>query len=101
MENQHKLIKGYRDLSQEEIDLMNKIKELASQVGEVVKQVVDSKRQAYNGEYTVEEILTVDEDDLKEADRLYDLLQWAEEGKRDLQVGFMKLIRSVAAPESF
>ena len=46
-------------------------------------------------------MLTADEGDLEEADRLYDLLQWAEEGKRDLQVGFMKLIRSVAAPESF
>lgn len=27
MDNQHKKIKGYRDLSQEEIDLMNRIKE--------------------------------------------------------------------------
>ena len=26
MENQHQKIKGYRDLSQEEIDLMNEIK---------------------------------------------------------------------------
>ncbi len=29
MENQHKKIKGYRDLSQQEIDLMNEGKELA------------------------------------------------------------------------
>ena len=29
MENQHKQIKGYRDLSQDEIDLMNEGKELA------------------------------------------------------------------------
>ena len=26
MDNQHKLIKGYRDLSEQEIDLMNRIK---------------------------------------------------------------------------
>ena len=32
MDNQHKKITGYRDLSQEEIDAMNKSKALASQV---------------------------------------------------------------------
>ena len=35
MDNQHKQIKGYRDLSQSEIDQMNKAKMLAIQVGEV------------------------------------------------------------------
>lgn len=29
MENQHRQIKGYRELSQEEIDLMNEVKEKA------------------------------------------------------------------------
>ena len=28
MKDQHKMIKGYRDLTQEEIDLMNEAKEL-------------------------------------------------------------------------
>jgi len=36
LDNQHKKIKGYRDLSQEEIDLMNKAKKMAEQVGELV-----------------------------------------------------------------
>ena len=39
MDNQHKQIKGYRDLSQEEIDLMNKAKSLAVQVGELVEEI--------------------------------------------------------------
>ena len=30
MKDQHEKIKGYRDLSQEEIDLMNEVKEMAA-----------------------------------------------------------------------
>lgn len=33
MDNQHQKIKGYRDLSQEEIDLMNEGKDLAEKCG--------------------------------------------------------------------
>ena len=40
MDNQHQKIKGYRDLSQEEIDLMNEIK--ATQAG-VVKKIYVSE----------------------------------------------------------
>jgi hypothetical protein len=36
MENQHRSIAGYRELSQEEIDTMNDIKALAETVGRVV-----------------------------------------------------------------
>jgi len=32
MENQHRKIKGYRDLSKEEIDLMNRIKEKGAEL---------------------------------------------------------------------
>jgi hypothetical protein len=44
MENQHKHIKGYRDLSQAEIDLMNRIKAHAEETRllvEAVRDVVD------------------------------------------------------------
>lgn len=39
MDNQHKQIKGYRDLSQEEIDQMNACKAMAVQVGELCDKV--------------------------------------------------------------
>lgn len=39
MENQHKHIKGYRDLSEQEIALMNEGKELAEQVGAFLKKI--------------------------------------------------------------
>ena len=32
MENQHEAIKGYRDLSQEEVDLMNLIKQKGAEL---------------------------------------------------------------------
>lgn len=74
MDNQHKLIKGYRDLSQGEIDLMNKIKAMAVEVGALVEEL---DRKVW-------------------ADK-----RWVEIGKTDLQTGFMALVRSVAKPETF
>lgn len=74
MDNQHKHIRGYRDLSQEEIDLMNEAKELAEQVGSFVDRL-----QATDG---------LDQ-------------RWVAIGKTDLQTGFMALIRGVAQPTTF
>jgi len=39
MDNQHKHIKGYRDLSQDEIDLMNEGKALAEQCGAYIEKL--------------------------------------------------------------
>lgn len=74
MDNQHKQIKGYRDLSQEEIDLMNETKSLAVQVGDLVAKI--------------------------QATPLTDK-RWASIGQTDLQKGFMSLIRAVAQPTTF
>lgn len=74
MDNQHKQIKGYRDLSQEEIDLINEAKSLAVQVGDLVAKI--------------------------QATPLTDK-RWASIGQTDLQKGFMSLIRAVAQPTTF
>lgn len=39
MENQHRKIKGYRELTQEEIDLMNEIKMLGKKVGDLTEKL--------------------------------------------------------------
>lgn len=39
MDNQHKLVKGYRDLSQQEIDAMNSIKLAEQDIGQLFQQV--------------------------------------------------------------
>lgn len=90
MDNQHKQIKGYRDLSQEEIDLMNKIKALAEQVGELVAELQLKVEEDYF------------RDDVEDTDTTYlDAMKWVSDGKKDLQLGFMQLVRAVAKPQSF
>lgn len=74
MENQHQKITGYRELSQEEIDAMNKSKELASQVGDFVDEL---EKNGY-----------VDK-------------RWLAIAKTDLQKAFMALTRSIAKPSTF
>lgn len=39
MDNQHKLVKGYRDLSQQEIDAMNSIKLAEQDIGQLWQQI--------------------------------------------------------------
>jgi hypothetical protein len=74
MENQHKLIQGYRDSSSEEIDLMNKAKEISGMVGDFVNTLQTRK----------------------EFDQ-----RWISIGKTDLQKGFMSVIRGIARPTTF
>jgi hypothetical protein len=74
MDNQHQLIKGYRDLTQQEIDLMNEGKALAEQCRE----------------YT-EEVKAAPEIDGR----------WLSIGVTDLQKSFMDVIRSIARPTTF
>lgn len=74
MKDQHQKIKGYRDLSQAEIDLMNEGKELAEKCGAFIAKL--------------------------EADSTTDKRNVAL-GKTNLQQGFMWAIRAVAQPTTF
>lgn len=79
MENQHKYIKGYRDLDKDTIDLINAVKRQASEVGSLIEHI--NKLQNEFG-------VSIDP-------------RWISIAKTDLQKGFMALIRSIAQPESF
>ncbi len=74
MDNQHKKIKGYRDLSQKEINQMNAVKDIAEKVGNIIDALQDDP--------------DVDQ-------------RWLAIAKTDLQKGFMAAVRSVAKPDSF
>lgn len=74
VDNQHKLIKGYRDLTEAEIAMMNEAKALAAQCGELVAKMTTAH--------------PIDQRCVALA-------------KTNLQQGFMWLIRSVARPETF
>lgn len=77
MQDQHKHIKGYRDLTQDEIDLMNEGKALSEQVGAFVAKL-EAGRPG----------LSLDK-------------RWIAIGKTHAQQGFMALIRSIAQPTTF
>lgn len=74
MDNQHRKINGYRDLSQQEIDGINSLKEAGEQVGQLLEALKD--------------VPGVDQRALAIA-------------KTELQTGFMWAVRSVARPETF
>lgn len=74
MENQHRKISGYRELSQEEIDAMNEIKAKGKELGELV-----DKLKAQQG---------LDQ-------------RWIAIGATNLQQGLMALTRGVAQPTFF
>lgn len=75
MDNQHKKITGYRDLSQEEIDAMNEGKELAAKCGEWMAKL------SAQGPLLDQRAVAL--------------------GKTNLQQGFMWAIRGIAQPTTF
>lgn len=74
MENQNRKISGYRELSQVEIDLMNKTKSLGEQLGALISEL----RSTSNTE-----------------------LRWVAIAETHLQQGIMAAVRSVAKPTTF
>jgi hypothetical protein len=74
VDNQHKKIKGYRDLTEVEIGAMNDCKLVAIEVGILCDKVAT--------------ISGVDQ-------------RWLAIARTDLQKGFMALVRSIAKPETF
>lgn len=74
MENQHKLIKGYRDLSEGEIRAMNAVKSEAERIGILFEELESNE--------------SLDQ-------------RWIVIAKSDIQKGFMSAIRAIAQPTSF
>ncbi len=87
MDNQHRKISGYRELSQDEIDLMNEIKAKGVELGEMIGRVKSSPLNepdaaAYFWFETERE-------------------RWSSEAATTLQTGIMQLVRAVALPQGF
>ncbi len=77
MDNQHRKIKGYRELSEAEIAVMNKVKEHGAQLEMLLQELGD-----LSGDAKVDP-------------------RWLAIGKTHLQEGLMALTRSVAKPSFF
>lgn len=94
MDNQHQKIKGYRDLSQQEIDLMNRIKEH----GEKTKQLIKELRTMRGNQY--QDFCQNHPVDLSE-NQLHESLRCLNLASDNLQTGQMWFVRAVALPDSF
>ena len=74
MDNQHRQISGYRDLTQVEIDLINQIKNMGESIHGMVEAI----------------------DSIDGADK-----RWVAIAATDFQTGLMALTRAIARPEGF
>lgn len=99
MDNQHKKITGYRDLTEEEIALMNEIKAKAAEVGELCDKLRKGLLQPVGD--GVEVPLACGCTALEIPLGEYEADRWISLGQDHLQQGFMALTRAVARPTSF
>lgn len=74
MDNQHQQIAGYRDLTQQEIDAMNKVKTMGIALGQMIDDMV----------------VTPGLDQ-----------RWVALAKTHLQQGIMAAVRAIAKPTTF
>ena len=74
MENQHRKITGYRELTPEEIGMMNAVKALGIEIGIMIEKL--------NAEPGLDQ-------------------RWVSIGKTDMQKGLMALTRAIAKPDFF
>ena len=74
MDNQHRKIEGYRELSQEEINLMNKVKIHGEKMGQLIEELRCNK--------------SLDQ-------------RWVSIAETHLQQGTMAAVRSIAQPTTF
>ena len=81
MDNQYRQIKGYRDLSQVEIDLMNEIKAKGQELDILISKVNEANA---GGD--------------RETNVGAECFRWAAIAKTDFQTGLMALTRAVAKP---
>lgn len=105
MDNQHKHIKGYRDLSPEDIALMNEAKELQAQIMQFhaklsIKLGMDQSSKIANAKIDADGSGMTDVFAVKELERFVaaEPLRWLAIAKTDIQTGFMALVRAIAQP---
>lgn len=97
MENQHRKIAGYRELTQAEIDLMNRIKAKGAELLELQAELVEALRMQGQDKAADAAENTDCHAELARF-QAAEPLRWASIGKTDIQTGIMALVRAVAQP---
>lgn len=95
MDNQHQKIKGYRELNQVEIDLMNEIKSKGVELEALVKKAAEHAAQQFRAADNAEDGTEFDRISAAEPQR------WVAMARSDFQTGLMKLTRAIAQPTTF
>ena len=101
MDNQHRKIAGYRELTQADIDMMNTIKAMGPQMEELLAKVgehVNAQRAACR---TVEMSVMVTDPDEDARLNAAQPERWAAIARTHFQEGLMALTRAVAQPTFF
>ena len=93
MENQHRKIVGYRELTQEDIDLMNQIKAAGRELLQL-QEIVFKRNRDYADNLYFTPGATPELDRLEAAEPA----RWAAIARTDIQTGVMALVRAVAQP---
>ena len=96
MENQHRKISGYRELTQPEIDLMNEIKEK----GEDLKKLIQKVNQHINNQHAIASAPASTDAEFERMEEA-DPCKWSAYGEHQLQLGIMALVRAIAQPTTF
>lgn len=86
MDNQHRKISGYRELTQQEIDLMNEAKGLEAQCLALHQKIAN-----HLGDQAL------DPSDHKRLEASQGK-RWCAIARTDIETGFMALVRSIAQP---
>ncbi len=105
MDNQHRKITGYRELTQADINLINNVKALGIAIEGVINEI--KERNTAQRRMANTKALTLDDPmpgtNIEEVARLdaAEPERWLAMGRTDLQTGLMKLTRAVAQPGFF
>lgn len=103
MENQHRKIAGCRELNQDEVDLMNRIKAKGAELLQLQAELVDLLKL-----HEIEKMNAMDQAPTNEAEaeakaefnrfHAAEPFRWAAIGKTEIQTGIMAMVRAVAQP---
>lgn len=88
MENQHRHIKGYRELTLLEVEKMNDVKTLAAQAGDLILSL------------RVQYLQMPTQTTTAQAER-EEALRWITAAEMQMQQAFMAVTRSIARPTNF
>ena len=95
MDNQHRKIEGYRELSQEEINLINRIKIHGAKTEQLIKDVKDHLIKQHKEAHEVEDTETL----MRYVSA--NPLRFIELSHDTFQTALMQLTRAVAQPTNF